>query len=123
MPGRTAVGLVTLLVAGVLATGCTMEVGRYVPNSQFAYPNSNVEVLGPVSGKVSRTSVLFSPSLSLEDIKGAYNEALSQAEGANILLNYTEDTAYTNWVIPVYTVEYRIEGQAARMEVGRQELE
>lgn len=112
------VGVCSILVMA----GCSHTFGSYVPNAQFAYPNSNIKPLGTVQAKVTKTG--SPPVLTLEDVKKAYNDALSQAEGANILINYKEDTTWTSVPLPLFpsTVEYRIEGTAARMEVGTKAL-
>ena len=107
----------------LMLSGCTMQYGHQVPNSQFAYANSNVTALGPVKAEITKSRWFAGPQLTIDDIKGVYNEALGQAEGANILINYKEDTFFTMIpVVPLSFVTYRLEGEAARMEVGRQEL-
>lgn len=99
-------------------------MGRYVPSSRLTYPDSKVTVLGRVRAEVSSTEWFISPSLGPVDLKRAYNEALRQAKGANILINFKENTTYTTWgIIPVATVTYVIDGQAARMEIPKQKLE
>lgn len=118
-----------VLVAGIAlalvgTTGCSYTVGHFNPNSQFAYPNSNIKALGPVKAEVHKTTWLVTPVLKLEDIKECYNEALSNASGANILINYSEDTTYTRIpILAIYTMKYVIQGEAAHMSVGQQELE
>ena len=117
----------TLLAVAVFhAVGCSTRIGRYVPNAQFAYPNSNITTLGPTKGAASRWSILFAPKLSVKDIRAAHNEALSAAAGANILINFKEDTTFTTIpipLLPVYIVTYSVEGEAAQMDIGKQELE
>jgi hypothetical protein len=103
--------------------GCTSQYGHFVPNSQFAYANSNVRTLGPVKAEITKSAWFSAPELTIDDIRGVYNKALTQAEGANIMINYKEDTYYTIMpLIPFSSVTYRIEGEAAKMEVGKQEL-
>jgi hypothetical protein len=112
-----------LASAIVLATGCTYRAGHFNPNTQFAYPNSNIKTLGPVKAEVKKTTWIVRPELKLDDIKGCYNEALAQASGANILVNYSEDTYFT--AVPflsIFTVRYVIQGEAAAMTIGQQEL-
>jgi len=110
-----------LTVAAAVAVGCTTTVGRYVPNSQFVYPNSNVQILGPVKAEYSKTSFLVMPQLNPDDIRATYQKALSQVQGANVLVNFKEDTAFTS-VLMFNTIHYTLEGQAAKMEVGKKEL-
>lgn len=99
-------------------------MGRYVPSSRLTYPNSKVTVLGHVRAEVSRTEWFISPHLGPVDLKRAYNDALRQAKGANILINFKENTTYTTWgIIPVARITYVIEGQAAKMEIPKQKPE
>ena len=112
-------------VAAILlsATGCSTTLGRQVPNSQFAYPNSNVTALGPAQGKVVKWSFFVPPDLTVADIRGAYNKALAQQQGANILINFKEDTTFTAFpIIMISAIEYKVDGTAAKMEVGTQTL-
>lgn len=114
-------GAMLMLLLGNL--GCTYQFGHFNPNTQFAYPNSNIETLGPVRAEVKKTKWIATPELTLTDIKACYHEALSQASGANILINYSEDTYYTTIpIIDINTVKYVLEGEAARMTIGQQEL-
>ncbi|MCK4340682.1 MAG: hypothetical protein KAY37_03025 [Phycisphaerae bacterium] len=111
------------MILFLCSTGCTYQAGRFVPNSQYAYPNSNIKSLGPVRAEVSKTWWIFTPELKLEDVRKCYNDALSQVSGANILINYSEDTIYTTYpILSIHNVKYVLEGEAARMTVGRQEL-
>ena len=116
-----------LVVAAYLAlvgSGCTVgQFYRIGANSHFAYPNSNVKALGPVSVKSTRFDML-GPSMmnSDADVK-LYDKAISQVQGANILIDYIRVTTLkATPVIPVHWVEESIEGTAARMEVGQQEI-
>ena len=105
------------------SSGCTHTAGHFNPNTQYAYPNSNIESLGPVRAEMSKTMWILSPQLELEDVKKCYNDALSQASGANILINYSEDTTYTMIpILEIRNVKYVIEGEAARMTIGQQDL-
>ncbi len=115
-------GAAVMLLLG--SVGCTYQVGHFNPNTQFAYPNSNIKTLGPVKAEVKKIWWLLSPTLELEDIKSCYNEALSQASGANLLINYSEDTYYTQIpIIGINIIKYVIEGEAAHMTIGQQELD
>lgn len=115
---RLTMGFYCLAVVVLAATtGCSTTFGHFVPNSQFAYPNSNIKSLGPVKAEVEH----YSKSLTLEDIKKCYNDALAKAPGANILINYREDTTYTS--LPIgYKVKYVLEGEAAQQTIGQQHL-
>ena len=104
--------------------GCTVgQFYRIGSNSHFAYPNSNVKALGPVVVKSTRFD-MFGPSMmnSDADVK-LFDKAISQVEGANILSDYVRVTTLkATPVIPVHWVEESIEGTAARMEVGQQDI-
>ena len=120
---RVSLRAATILLIGavLVSVGCTARVGHFCPNTQFSFPNSNLTTLGPVKAEVAKTTWLIGPELKLDDIKGCYNAALSQASGANILVNYSEDTYYTG-ILGFYTVRYVVQGEAAKMTIGNQEL-
>ena len=114
-------GCGTLIVA--CGMGCsTVTAGRFVPNAQFAYPNSNIKMLGPARAQISRKSILVAPRFDMRDLKQTYNEALASQAGANILVNYVEDTTFHTVFGISNSLTYEISGQAAKMEVGRQYL-
>ncbi len=72
---------------------------------------------------VTRPGFIVSADLPDEKWRGLTQEALKKVDGANILINYTQDTIYTTIpVLPVSFVTYRVSGTAARMNVGMQEL-
>lgn len=113
----------SLIVVTIVAVGCVTKYGEYHPNSHFVEPNSNVTSLGPVKASTSTTRFFLAPDLSSEDIKETYRKALSGVSGANALINMKEDTTVT--MIPfvfITTVEYTLEGEAVKVEVGKQEL-
>jgi hypothetical protein len=115
--------LVLSLLGFVMFSGCTFQYGHMQPNSQFAYANSNVKALGPVHAETKKSGWFAPPSLNVDDIKGVYNKALSQVEGANILINFKEDTYFTSYSpLPLYQIKYVLDGEAAKMTVGTQEL-
>lgn len=113
-----------LLILPMLV-GCSTTYGHLVPASQFAYPNSNITPLGPTRAEVKKTTWMVPPNLKLADVKKCYNDALSKVEGANILINYKEDTKFTTFPLGLftfYTVRYTLDGEAARQTIGQQEL-
>jgi len=112
---------VVALIGASMAGGCAVKMGHFVPNSHFAYPNSNITNLGPVSAEVKKSAFLIPPTLTLDDVRGAYRSALQKAQGANILINFKEDTTFTMYPY-FYVISYQIEGTAAHMEVGKQTL-
>lgn len=117
-----ALGLLGVLLAGV---GC--QSGQFVQTgtqSGFNYPNSNVTALGPVKAEVS-TGVSFGmPEFMTSEIDNRlFNAALSKAEGANLIIDYTKVTRlYSFPGIPIQWASVEIQGTAAKAEVGTQEL-
>lgn len=100
-----------------------MKMGQRVPSSQFIFPNSNVKPLGPAKASTKKFGFFSPPTMGLEMIKGTYNQALSKAEGANLLINYNQDVTFTMFPFPpLYWITYSLEGEAARMDVGTQKL-
>jgi hypothetical protein len=116
-------GLFSCLLGSLaLSTGCTTKLGSIRPQTTFAFPNSNITPLGPVKVEKSKTTFFVSPRWTIEDAKDAYNDALAQAHGANIIIDYKEDTAVTR-IMGFTTLTYTIEGTAARMDVGKKPLQ
>jgi hypothetical protein len=110
------------LLLALAAGGCSTQFGSTITNHRFVYPNSNVRVLGPVKATVSRTGFI-SATLPLNQVKETYEAALAQQSGANLLVNIKEDTTTTLIpIIPIVTITYTIEGDAAVMEIGKQVL-
>ena len=110
------------LSTALIMQGCTMSTGGLQPNTQFVYPNSNVRILGPVKADISKVTFLgIGGFFDAKDIRDTYQKALSQQNGANVLVNFKEDTDFTSFVIFVKST-YHIAGDAASMEVGNQIL-
>lgn len=109
-------GFLMLAVAG-----CTTRYGGIVPNSAFAYPNSNVTAMGPVKASVSKTMFFIPPSFQMKDIQATYDAALKQVPGANVIINYKEDSALTTFMM-FNTITYSIDGTAAKMDVGMKDI-
>lgn len=122
---RISLSLASLGLA-VFLGGCTVgQFHRLGPNSHFAYPNSNVKDLGPVSAKIPGTAswLVFPSHMTAEIDQKIYDAAMQQVDGANTIIDYVRTT--TIRVIPLLNIFWtseRIEGTAARMEIGRQHL-
>jgi hypothetical protein len=71
---------VACLLGLSLVLGCVTN-GRYVPRSQFVFPNSNVTTLGPTRVKRVKWSVIIPPSFTLKELRDTYREALSKQGG------------------------------------------
>ena len=122
--------VVALLAGGALSAcglgGCAVaqytEIG---PQSHFIFPNSNVKALGPVKVKVPGRSTWGMPPVpDSGDHLRAYNAALQQVEGANLIIDYVKIIKlYGIPILYVYWSEIELEGTAAKMEVGKQVLQ
>ena len=111
------------VLLGFLAlSGCSMRNGRFVTHTQHVFPNSNVAMLGPARAEMSKWGVFVGPTFTMKELQDVYRRALSQQAGANILVDYHEDTTLLWLLLPVYRVTYSLAGQAARMTVGEQAL-
>ena len=119
--------LLALAGAAVALVGCSTTFGAFKPNAHFVEPNSNVTSLGQVAAASPRKTrwmgigLYFTP----EEIRAVHRDALSQQEGATALINYSEDTTvtlYPFYLLTFITMQYRISGEAVRVDVGRQEL-
>lgn len=122
---RSAVArAVSWVVLSVLLAGCTVGSGVALkPQSHFSYPNSNVTPLGRVTGEASTSGLLpvtYDADLEEEAIQTALKE-----KGGDILIDYiatTTITAFPLLIITVYTTTVRVDGTAAKMTIGRQQL-
>jgi hypothetical protein len=116
-----------VIVIAVCASffGCTQKMGTFSEQTHFSYPNSNVKPLGQVKSSIKKTRILFPYLYKAEDIKGLINEALAQKPGADLLINYKTDTKITSLPFPPYLIwqTVTLEGTAASIEVGEQELQ
>jgi hypothetical protein len=110
-----------LLAVSATSIGCTVNLGGYGTNSHFAYPNSNVTPMGQVKASSSKISFFISPSFADEEIITLTQDAIAQKPGADLLLNFSLDTKLTSFVF-VTKADITIEGTAAKLEVGTQEL-
>lgn len=102
--------------------GCTMKIGQFVPNSHFAFPNSNVKPLGHVSAEVSKVRVFVAAMVDKKMIDEVMNKALKQ-KGGDLLINYKNTTSVTFFpIVPIFVTKVRVEGTACEMTIGRQYL-
>lgn len=114
-----------IFLFATLLMGCskTYYLGRQ-PQSEFTYPNSNVEALdGRVSGVTSKTGFLSTPNVTAEMQKQAISKALSKSQDADILINYSTFKEISEIpVLPITIVKYRVEGTPAKESIGNQDL-
>ena len=108
-----------------MLSGCSTNMGRMYTKSHFTYPNSNVIPLGNVKAEETNFSILLYPSFDKEDQLALLNKAISQKSGADLLINYNMNVKLTVIPIPILSPAFltvSIEGMAASMEIGEQEL-
>lgn len=116
---------VSLFATMILASGCSFKAGGTGAQTHFSFPNSNVEALGHVKAKKTRWSIIIPPTITNEDTIAVLNDALSQQAGSDLIINYKADTKMTTIPIPLLSpawVTYSLEGTAAKMDIGEQEL-
>lgn len=118
---RVGVG-VSVLVVLLLSIGCTQHylVG-FIPQSHFDYPNSNVIPIGRVVGEASVTKIFMPPFPTAELEEEAVQNALKQ-KGGDVLINYAKFQDMTTILGFISTLTIRVEGTAAKMEIGKQKL-
>jgi len=112
------------IILALIASGCTQTfVTKLAPQSHFDYPNSNVYPMNHVEGKASRTAFFVPPDMPSSLEYEAIAKALDQSPGSEMMINSMHFMDITQFlVLPIYTINYRVEGTAAKMKVGTQAL-
>ena len=88
----------------------------FVNQSHFDYPNSNIIPIGNTTGEAS-LSTFITPAFKTSELEEeAINNALKKKAG-DILLNYMVFEKQTNFLL-FNTLTLRVEGVAAKMEIG-----
>jgi len=101
--------------------GCSVKGGQFRDETNFSFPNSNVTPLGSVKSTMSRWSFLTTP-IGEADALLLLKDAIGQKAGADLVINYTLDTKVTVFPLFIYKTDMVLEGTAAKMEVGEQDL-
>nr|VFK56077.1 MAG: hypothetical protein BECKTUN1418D_GA0071000_10418 [Candidatus Kentron sp. TUN] len=115
--------IVTVACLGLLASGCTSTFGGFADQTHFSFPNSNVTSLGNIKVSIpKRCAFLIPPSFRSDETLQLIRDALAQKPGSDLIINYSIDTTYTTYPY-YYCVDMTITGEAAKMEVGKQELQ
>jgi hypothetical protein len=113
-------------IATLMLSSCTQKFYLRSAQAQFTYPNSNVVPTGQkVTGKVSKIKLFLPPSITSELEGQAVNAALRQSNGADILINvdkFWNVTMIPLYIINLYVATYTVEGEAAKMTLGKQDL-
>ena len=109
--------LICLVVGST--TSCTIEypLGQ-THQSNFTYPESQVTPLQNVYGEATETAFGSSIQFTGQMKQEAIDNALAQAPGSNVLLNYHESIEVLMLpILPVNTTTYSVQGMAAEAEV------
>lgn len=113
--------VVSVLVVLLLIIGCTQHyLAGFNPQSHFDYPNSNVIPIGRAVGEASVTKIFDFPFPTADIEEEAIKNALKQ-KGGDILINYVKFYDRTS-ILFIHTLTIRVEGTAAKMEIGKQKL-
>lgn len=120
--------LIPLVVFAALLSSCTqtLYMGR-IPQTHFTYPNANVEPLNKVYGESTTRIRIFMPPTAPTStiINEAYTNALMRAPGADAIINgnaYYIITQVPLMFLNIYLHKMKIDGTAAKQEVGKQQL-
>ena len=117
---------VILLIFAPILSSCTTTAGSYTDKSHFVYPNSNVEPIGDTKATITKSSFVIPPSLNEKDVENVIDKAISNRSGADVLLDYKTNTSISNYgfgPLMYYKLEISVQGTAAEMTVGEQELD
>ncbi len=123
---RNSVCLFLLLVGvSLFADGCVMPAGGgNVPNSHFAYPNSNIEPLGTGEGSAVEVVQFLGIIPAGGDAAGAMETAIQRAietRGGDLLLDYNFGVSMIMLGV-VSLIKVNVSGTVAKMTIGLQTL-
>jgi len=117
--------LVTSIMVSLLFSACAVgSTANLVPQSHFAFPNSNVKPIGPAKGEATEWSIFFPSNVTGDMEQKAYQKAL-EGTGGDLLVDivsYSVTKIIPIPYIPLYYTTLYVEGIAAKMEVGKQKL-
>ena len=106
----------------IFLSGCTSTYFTgYNPQSHFDYPNSNVLPMGKVVGEATTTSIFTPPYVDSDLTEQAIQNALQQKPGSDLLINYLTFQKRMD-ILFIHSLTLRVEGTAAKMEIGTQKL-
>jgi len=116
-----------ILVSLTLLTfvvSCSFGAASIIPQTHFAYPNSNVVPLGHAEGKASKLCGIFFITWGSPDgdlAMRAVQKALA-SKGGDLMIDARFDSKsfFIPYIVTICSVS--VSGTAAKMEVGRQEL-
>jgi hypothetical protein len=97
--------------------GCgTIKFGDRKLNSRYVYAESVVTPSRNVSVSAQHTSFGLRCGFTTEQYEAAYDEALAQVEGANVLLDYTTDYDILYFPLVCFN-KLKLSGLAAQAQV------
>jgi hypothetical protein len=113
------------MVLAIFNVGCSVGSGfRLISQSHFDYPNSNVTPLGRVQAEGSTTN-LFYPTVEDLDLMEEVIQAALKQKGGDVLLDYLwtfKITMVPLLIVNVFTTTYKVDGTAAKMEIGKKPI-
>jgi hypothetical protein len=105
--------------------GCSVvQSSNLLPNSKFAYPNSNVTAVGPTSATQSDICMILLPlpSYSSGSVMLKLAEQAARQKGGDLLIDAVVTTSVHMYLGLVSVCEVDVAGTAAKMTVGMQQL-
>ena len=119
---KVGITIILVCIISVFFSGCGKTYFKgFDPQSHFDYPNSNVIPLGKVAGEASRGAIFAFPDDDSGLQKEAIENALSKKTDANVLINIMIFDKRTDFLF-FHNLTRRVEGTAAKMEIGTQKL-
>lgn len=118
---RILVGCLVLFAGAGLLSSCSITQGSVVPTSHYVYPNSNVTPLGHTSAEVKKFGFILPPRFRARDLDRLYGDAMSRHQGSDILIDSKVDSRNT-FLFIFHFMKVTIDGTAAKMEVGKQDI-
>jgi hypothetical protein len=109
----------TMVAVGI--GGCFVTSSTRALSSNFAFPNSDLVPIGPVSAETTHWSFIMAPSLDKPEFDELVQDALREKSGGTLVDYVIEvDTFYP--LLPlVYYSTFTINGTAVRVtQIGRQ---
>lgn len=120
-----AVRGITLLAAALVLSSCTAaRLCERGPATHFVPPNSNVKTLGPVAVHEMSNSKWMDLSIKTgKDDLAIYNRALARVAGADVIVDWRRVITVKYCLLPFCWRETEFEGTAAKIVMGKQDLE
>jgi len=104
----------SLVLAGLLVSGCSTMIGTTVVADRALPPGTMVEPIGLVSTTIWDAHFLWAAPAGKALYEAARQKALEQ-KGGDVLFNAKVTTTLTSYLMLFYQTEIEIEGTAARI--------